>query len=122
MGANDRDSDSQQKDPYAHLSPGEKQQQARQRMINDRQRETPRQRYTAPPAPVIPRYDPRTEPQKPEPLSAEQRAANALAVTYRCTQGIAPRFTHAMLIATGEGCAHCGSSTAEILAENQETP
>lgn len=71
----------------------------------------------APPAPRHPRYDPSSEPRRPEQLPAEQQARNAQAVELRCPEGISPRFRHMMLIAIGDGCAHCGRSTDQILAE-----
>lgn len=112
MGANDRDSDSK-KDPYADLSQGEKQEQARKRMISDRTAPRAPSRYSAPPAPRVPRYDPAQQPPTPKPRSAEADAAVAAFLAI-------PADHKHMIPATSTVCLKC--ATDALTTTERNTP
>ena len=59
-----------------------------------------------------------TPPPRPPRVSPEQQHANQIASEFPCPQGVAPRFRHLILIASGEGCAHCGTDSITIIDQH----
>ena len=122
--ANDRVSNLEMtEDGYADWNPSDKIAEARRKMIEAKDQPAPVKRYTAPPAPHIPRFDPGSVPPPPEPVSPEQQALNEVANTFACSEGFGTgKGSRHWIPATETGCCRCGKEAQDILNQaNQLT-
>lgn len=126
MGTPEQDSFSNQGQAnYSDWSPGKQIAEAARRAAEAETQHKPVKRpdYSkpttanrVPPAPSIPRFDPSTQPVKPEAVSLEQQQLNTAAEEYVCPAGFGTGKNRMHWCpSTGDGCCRCGTTSAQIV-------